>query len=72
MVSELSREILAGGAGGLESCWAVSVVKPCQGMGHKGEVSGELGRLESSCWEVLDFLGRSGGGAWSMGKGGAV
>lgn len=44
-------------------------LKPCQGLGHKGEVSGELGRLESSCWEVLDFLGRSGGGG-SMGKGG--
>ena len=61
MVCELSREILAGDAGGLESCWAVTVVKTLPGDGHKGEVSGELGRLESSCWEVLDFLGRSGG-----------
>ncbi|OWK11800.1 TMEM161A [Cervus elaphus hippelaphus] len=34
MVSELSREILAGGAGGLESCWAVS------GMGRGPRLAG--------------------------------
>ena len=36
MVCELSREILAGDAGGLESCWAVTVVKTLPGDGSQG------------------------------------
>lgn len=36
MVCELSREILAGSACGLELCWAVSVVKTLPGAGSQG------------------------------------
>ena len=73
MVSELSREILAGGAGGLESCWAMSVVKTLPRDGSQGR---GVWRARETGEQLLGGAGfpreewRWGGG-WSMGKGGA-
>lgn len=55
---------------GLEEAWSASSAERfCQRMmGHKGEVSGEPGRLGSSCWEVLGFQGGVEEVSWEEGR----
>lgn len=74
MVCELSREILAGSACGLESCWAVSVVKTLPGAGSQGR---GVWRARETGEQLLGGAGFPreewrGVGVGSMGKGGAV